>query len=100
MKVARSILAAIVACATARTLGACPYCASEIGQEVRAAIVQDFATNATLTLLPLGIMLLVVGLIHIIAASRLPGDAHRDVAPRSGGLPLGDSRAEELSRES
>lgn len=48
----------------ARTV-ACPYCDSEIGQQVSAGIFnEEFWSNAILTLLPLLVMLLLVALIH------------------------------------
>lgn len=44
---------------------ACPYCDSEIGREVKAGIFNgDFALNVALTLLPIPILLIVVGVIH------------------------------------
>lgn len=44
---------------------ACPYCESEIGQQVYAGIFNsDFALNAALTLIPIPILSLIVALIH------------------------------------
>ena len=44
---------------------ACPYCQSETGRLVSAGIFNsDFWLNALLTLLPIPVMLLIVGLIH------------------------------------
>lgn len=44
---------------------ACPYCQSEIGQEVSAGIFNgDFWRNAVLTLLPVPVLLLIVAAIH------------------------------------
>lgn len=48
-----------------RPSDACPYCDSEVGREVSAGIFNgDFWTNTVLTLLPIPVMLLIVGLIH------------------------------------
>lgn len=44
---------------------ACPYCESDIGNEVAAGIFNDdFAINALLTLLPIPILLLIVCVLH------------------------------------
>lgn len=45
---------------------ACPYCDSEIGREVSKGIFNgDFGQNVLLTLLPIPVMLLIVGLLHL-----------------------------------
>lgn len=50
---------------TSRLLEACPFCDSEIGQRVSAGIFNaDFLSNALLTLLPIPVLLMIVGVIH------------------------------------
>ena len=70
-----------------RPIIGCPYCDSEVGERVAAGIFNDgFWLNATLTLLPFSVLLLVVAVIRFgvpsqIArlgpASRRPGAGFR-----------------------
>jgi hypothetical protein len=56
---------AISAFATSPIL-ACPFCESETGQQVRAAIFNsEFFSNAALTLLPFPFLAAIVGLIYV-----------------------------------
>ena len=44
---------------------ACPYCNSEIGQDVAAGIFnENFGQNMLLTLIPIPIFLLIIAIIH------------------------------------
>ncbi|NNJ25923.1 hypothetical protein [Alienimonas chondri] len=58
---------------------ACPYCDSDVGQQVWAGIFnEDFWLNGLLTTLPIPVMALIVGVIHF----GLPWQADR-TSPRS-----------------
>lgn len=56
---------------------ACFYCASPVGQEVRASIFNgDFLLNVVLTLLSIPVLLLMVAAIHFgLPPSRSAGDS-------------------------
>ncbi|MGE0759069.1 MAG: hypothetical protein AB7O38_18775 [Pirellulaceae bacterium] len=65
----------------------CPYCGSELGQDVAAGIFNEhFVVNAALTLLPIPVLFLIVFMIHFglprprIAIRKSGSDTSRQTA--------------------